>query len=220
MTFKPYVGLSEDQLEKIVKNIRPYTERIEKITGVPKEAMEAINYRENSSRLTNPSTPGGPWQFDPIPSPDKVDYLLQRFTSLTKKERNEIIVKGVNDFFAGGVIAACFLRTKTGPVIHPQVEDDVIMDALYGYNGRAYGDATNSPYVYNGYDKEHYRLRVRGSVPDGKGGRRIVNNPDTRPGAFVVYKQLKTAGNKKELTIIDMIIELLLKLKNQLQGEY
>ena len=65
------------------------------------------------------------------------------------------------------------------------------MDAFYGYNGRAWGPLpTNSPYVMNNFDAQHMNMVIRGSIPDGHGGRKWIDNIDLRPGAFTVYKQL------------------------------
>lgn len=43
----------------------------------------------------------------------------------------------------------------------------------------------------NGLDEAHKDMVLRGTVPDGKGGRKRIEIVDKRPGAFTVYKQLK-----------------------------
>lgn len=187
--FKPYKGLTDQQIKR-VQAAYPALRQVQRITGVPWQAMAAIWYRESFS-VTPPKTPGGPFQFDPIPSPGALRGLLDRFTKLNDEEKRRIAALGVNTFYTGAVLAACFLRTKTGPVITPDAPDEVIKDALYGYNGRKYGSADNSPYVMNGIDEAHYPMRLRGTIPDGKGGRKMVDIEDERPGAFTVYKQLK-----------------------------
>ena len=188
--FVPLKGLSEVEIRQVQREY-PTLRRLQEITAVPWQAMAAIWYRESFS-VTPPATPGGPWQFDPEPSLGLQRGLLKRFTMLTSGELEAILAKGVNDFFAGGVLAACFLRTKTGPVLHPQVADEIIQDAMYGYNGRAYGSADRSPYVMNGYDADHYGMKLVGTIPDGQGGRRSVSTRDRRPGAYTIYRQLKT----------------------------
>ena len=187
--WRPYKGLNHGQIQR-VKQVRPLLEKIEEVTGVPWQAMLGIWYRESFSQAP-PKTPGGPWQFDPIPSRGTQKGLLDRFTQLSDSQKHEILEKGVNDFYSGGVLAACFLRTKTRPVIHPGVADQVIKDAIYGYNGRAYGSADRSPYVMNGYDAQHFPMRLVGTIPDGRGGRISIDKTDQRPGAFTIYRQLK-----------------------------
>jgi hypothetical protein len=110
---------------------------------------------------------------------------------LSSQQKQGIVVAGVTSFYSAGVLAACFLRLKTKEVIHPQVSDEVIKDAIWGYNGKSYGSAEHSPYVMNGFDEAHFPLRLVGTLPDGKGGRKKVSYDDQRPGAFTVYKQLK-----------------------------
>jgi hypothetical protein len=181
--------LSDTQIERIRK-VKPVFENVERLTGVPWKAVAAVWYRESFS-VTPPKTPGGPFQFDPILSPSTIRQLLKRFTKLSVLEIEQYAIKGVNDFETGALCAACWLRLKTKPVITPAVSDEVIKDAFYGYNGRAYGSADNSPYVMSGFDAQHLNMRLRGSIPDGKGGRKPISKIDKRPGAFTVYKQIK-----------------------------
>ncbi len=187
--YKPFKGLAEFEILK-VKSVYKRLRAIQDLTGVPWQALAGIWFRESLS-VSPPATPGGPWQFDPVPSQGTLRGLLSRFTKLSDIEKDKLVHLGVNDFYAGGVFAACFLRTKTGPVITPSSPESVIKDAIYGYNGRKYGDVDNSPYVVNGLDEAHYPMRLRGTIPDGHGGRTWVATDDTRPGAFTVYKQLK-----------------------------
>lgn len=195
--WKPYQGLSQASIDRIVGNKSKSTpgvyqilKQIQQLTGVPWQAMAGIWFRESFS-IAPPKTPGGPWQFDPIPPRSAMNTLLERFALLSYSDRMAILDKGVNDFFAGGVMAACFLRTKTHSVITPKASEAVIKDALYGYNGRKYGSADQSPYVMNGFDQAHWQMHLRGTIPDGKGGRKWVDIIDKRPGAFTVYRQLK-----------------------------
>ena len=181
--------LSATQIERI-RQVKPVFENMERLTGVPWQAVAAVWYRESFS-VTPPKTPGGPFQFDPVLSPATIRQLLKRFTRLSVLEIEQYASKGVNDFETGALCAACWLRLKTKPVITPTVSDEVIKDAFYGYNGRAYGSVENSPYVMNGFDAQHLNMRLRGSIPDGKGGRQQISKIDKRPGAFTVYRQLK-----------------------------
>ncbi|MBY0451238.1 MAG: hypothetical protein K2X01_11500 [Cyanobacteria bacterium] len=188
--FQPVLGLTERQIDRI-RQVKHVFEKAEKITGVPWEAIAAIWYRESFS-ITPPKTPGGPFQFDPIPDKPTLLALLLRFTNLKGKDIDQYIQKGVNDFEAGALFAACWLRLKVKPIITPDAADEVIKDAFCGYNGRAYGSADRSPYVMNGFDQERFNMVLRGTIPDGRGGRKRVEIVDKRPGAFTVYKQLKS----------------------------
>lgn len=188
--FQPILGLTDRQIDRI-RQVKPVFEKVEKITGVPWEAVAAIWYRESFS-VTPPKTQGGPFQFDPIPDKTTLLALLLRFTNLKGKAIDQYVQKGINDFEAGALFAACWLRLKTKLIVTPDVSDEIIKDAFYGYNGRAYGSADRSPYVINGLDPEHSNMVLRGTIPDGQGGRKRVEIVDKRPGAFTVYKQLKS----------------------------
>lgn len=181
--------LNQKQLERI-KAVLPALKYAEKATGVPWEAVAAVWTRESFS-VAPPKTPGGQMQFDPEPSKKSLMTLLNTYTNLPTSEKEDLVKRGVYDFKAALIFAACWLRHKCKPVINRHSSDHDIQDAFWGYNGRAYGSADKSPYVMNGYDAEHMDMRVIGSVPDGKGGRKRINNVDGNPGAFVVYKQLR-----------------------------
>lgn len=186
---------SESDLAKL-RALFPHLQKVEDATGVPKEAVAAILFRENSGNTTNPKRKGGPFQFDPPPSDQSLRMLLERYSSLPAEEINAIIADGVNKFESGSYLCACFLRHKCSPKITPDSPDAHILDMFWGYNGRAKyqkGDPKNSFYVYNGFDNEHDGLMIRGTVPDVKNPKiRIrITRKETRPGAFVVYKQLK-----------------------------
>jgi hypothetical protein len=186
----PTLKLSEAEIARI-RQVQPVFEKVQALSGVPWEAVAAIWYRESFS-IHPPKTPGGPFQFDPPPSRQTLLALLVRFTRLSGQQIRSYLDKGINDFEAAALFAACWLRMKVKPVITPDVSDEVIREAFYAYNGRAYGSADQSPYVMNGYDAAHHLMRLRGTLPDGRGGRRRVSIIDRRPGAFTVYRQLKS----------------------------
>jgi len=182
-------GLTPSQIRKVQKAY-PILKKIQQLTNVPWQAMAAIWYRESFS-VSPPKTPGGPWQFDP-PPPDQTLYkYLYQFTKTTPEEKEAIIKKGINDFYAGGVLAACHLQKKVDGNLTLTSPDDLVKQAIYRYNGAAYGSADKSPYVMNNYDREHMDMRLRGTIPDGHGGRKWIDIVDQRPGAFTIYKQLK-----------------------------
>lgn len=183
------IGLTQRQIDRIVQLKETFV-KAERITGVPWEAVAAVWFRESFS-VTPPTTPGGPFQFDPTPTDAALLQLLDRFTKLDMLEKEHLINRGINDFQAGAIFAACWLRHKCKPVLTPNSPEKDIADAFYGYNGRAYGSVDRSPYVMNMIDKEHAFMRLIGTIPDGKGGRKRVNTVDRRPGALKVYRQLK-----------------------------
>jgi hypothetical protein len=187
--FKPYKGLTDADI-KHVQSVYPDLHIIQEYTGVPWQAMAGIWYRESFS-VASPETPGGPWQFDPVPSPGALRGLLDRFTKLDPDSKKSFVYAGVDHFGIGGIFAACWLRLHCKPIISLNSPDEDIKDAIYGYNGRKYGSADQSPYVMNGFDSAHYPMHLRGTLPDGHGGRKKVDTMDERPGAFTVYKQLK-----------------------------
>lgn len=182
--------LSPKEVQRIV-SLKDVFTRAQFLTGVAWQAVAAVWYRESFS-ISPPKTPGGPFQFDPEPTDSlKRELLIAFCPSLTEVEREALVKKGVNDFAAGAIFAACWLRRKSGPNLSKDHSDAAIADAFYGYNGRAWGrNPLNSPYVANELDEAHKGMIIRGTIPDGKGGRIHIENVDARPGALTVYKQL------------------------------
>lgn len=177
-----------------IEKHKEHFQKVEAATGVPWEAVAALWYRESFS-VTPPVTPGGPFQFDPPPQAHVAYDLLTMFTDLSAAEKKAIVAKGVNDFHAGAYLAACHGRVRCRPKITPNCTDAEIKDFFWSYNGRAkyQGSADGSFYVMNGFDKAHDEMLIVGSIPDknAPNGRRRIRTKDKRPGAFVVYKQLK-----------------------------
>lgn len=187
--YVPAIGLTNTQVSYIL-SLRGKFKEVESATGVPWQAVAAIWTRESFS-VAPPKTPGGPFQFDPPLGKSIIRAVLKQYSSLSMAKIEEFATKGVNDFETGAYCCAAWLRIKCKPVLTVDSSDDVIKDAMYGYNGRAYGGADKSPYVMNGYDKDHVDMHLKGTIPDGKGGRKKIDVVDKRPGAFTVYKQLK-----------------------------
>lgn len=187
--WKPLLGLNEAQIKR-VQGVYPTLKQIQGATHVPWQMLAGVWYRESFS-VTPPKTPGGPWQFDPIPEEATLKSWLFKYTNLTVEEQEAYLHLGVSDFAHGGMFAACLLQAKVKGKLLTNSRDDLVKDALWGYNGRAYGSADKSPYVMCGYDAAHYPMRLRGTIPDGKGGRKKIDIEDRRPGAFTIYKQLK-----------------------------
>lgn len=182
--------LNASELNKI-KKFKSVLENAQRLTGVPWQALAAVWYREAGLSIAPPKTPGGQFQFDPIPSDSVFDGLLRTFTKLNKFERERLLRNGVNHFESAAVLAACWLRQHSRFVLDKDHSDEAMKDAFYGYNGRAWGPhPESSPYVYNEFDAAHNNMTIRGSIPDGKGGRKWIETTDERPGAFTVYRQL------------------------------
>ena len=173
-----------------VQDAYPILLQIQQKTGVPWQALAGIWYRESFS-MTPPTTPGGPWQFDPPPTDARIVDWLNRYTNLDDFEKGTVRTKGVNNFYTGGILAACHMQESVNGVLKPDCPDNFVKSAIYSYNGRAYKNADDSPYVMNGFDADHNGMHLRGSIPNGHGGRSWIDIIDHRPGAFVVYKQLK-----------------------------
>lgn len=188
--FKPFRGLTSLQIKRI-QGVYPLLKHAQHLTGVPWQALAGIWYRESFS-IAPPKTPGGPWQFDPVPNNSVLKKLLTLFTKMDEPTKEKMLQQGVQQFESGAIFAACFLQNKVRGQLSIDADDAMIQDALWAYNGRAYGKATNSPYVMNGYDTSHFPMRLVGTIPNGKGGRIKVDILDYRPGAFTIYKQLKT----------------------------
>lgn len=185
---------SQAHIDRILKQKEHFL-RVQAATGVPWEALGAIWYREGL-HLKPPSTPGGPWQFDPLPGYDRMKFLLSRYSNLGVETREKLICDGgVMNFWTGAYLAACHARHRCTPEITPEASDEDIKDLFWGYNGKAkyHRTADGSPYVMSGYDKAHDGMLIVGSIPDKKNpGKRVrIKTTDKRPGAFVVFKQLK-----------------------------
>lgn len=186
--FQPSISLHKDQIEYL-KSFKHVFMQAQDPTDVPWQLLAGIWTRESFS-VAPPKTPGGPMQFDPPLSQGSITHLLQSHSKLTIPQMEIYAKKGVNDFATAVLCAACFLKEKMhgGPI-----ETDMeVMRAAWLYNGIVGADPTHSPYVYNGFDKQHDGMRLVGTIPDGHGGRKKIDIVDHRPGAFTVYTQLKT----------------------------
>lgn len=179
----------------------------ENLVKTPWQMLAAVWYREHALTMGN-----NPFQFDPPPTHQKIMGLLQSYTDYKPTSYS------IDNFPFAAILAACELRSKCryplvkierfqqpfpedfDPEKIPEVEsiqvitinssDQAVADAFYGYNGRAYGsNPLNSPYVANELDELHHNMHFRGE-DNGK----WIDIIDTRPGAFVVYKQLVQEG--------------------------
>lgn len=183
--------LSQEDINKIAlyKNDFAYAQ---KLTGVPWQLITAVWYRESFS-TANPLTPGGPFQFDPIPNEVHLRSMLISYCiPCTPEFADAMVGGGVAYFKTAMIFAACWLKHVCNYKLAIDHSDAAIKDALYGYNGRNYGSVDHSPYVMNFYDEGHSEMIVAGTIPDkDHPGHRIwIRNHNEQIGAFVVYRQL------------------------------
>lgn len=197
MTKKPQIELTQAEWE-LIEKAKPDLQYSESVTGVDWKILAGILYRENSLRTTVPGRPGGVWQFDDHTlTPKRKRQLLDKYSNLISSQKDYIVNGGWQEFRWGSIMASCFLRDKTSTILDVRKRGDLpdseVGDALYSYNGKAYGsDWKKSPYVFNNGDSNHIGLKLTGSMPNPNGiGRQTITYPDTRMGAFVVYRQLK-----------------------------
>lgn len=195
MTYKPSIPLTKQQLDYIF-DFKHVFLKVQDATGVPWEAVAGIWTRESFS-VASPRTPGGPFQFDPPLDFEAIAKLLHQYTNLDAATITAMSKKGINDFETAAYCCACWLRKNCKPVLKPASPDADIRDAIYGYNGRSYGSVFNSPYVMNGFDEQHKDMHLRGTIPiPGSDRRKQIDIIDKRPGAFTVYKMLRTDNRK------------------------
>lgn len=183
--------LSDSEIHKIVNVGKPVFLGIEAITGVPWQAIACIWYRENSLSTLAPHTPGGVFQFDPLPDLHEFQHLAAHFTKLSPAQFMMYWKRGVNDFQSGALLCALWLQRKAKRPLTPHSADEEIRDAFWGYNGHKQPTVDESPYVMNGLDAAHMNMIIKGSIPDGKGGRTHIEHVDPRPGAYTIYRQLR-----------------------------
>jgi hypothetical protein len=195
------VRLSDAEIETIKAN-KPTLRAAEDIVKVPWQMLAAVWFREHGLTMGN-----NPFQFDPPPTHQKIIGLLQSYTDYKPLKYS------IDDFPFAAILAACELRSKcryplvmvqnfqqafpedyklgdstpkSVQVISNNPSDEMVADAFYGYNGRAYGsNPFNSPYVANELDELHHNMHFR-----GEDNGQWIDIIDKRPGAFVVYKQL------------------------------
>ncbi len=171
--------LTDRELELVRRN-RPIYEEAERLTGAPWRMLAAIHYLESSLSTVSPG-PGGAFQMDPPPDDAHLARVLGRYGLPVQHVED--------DFLTAAVVAADHLQQKVLYRLHADTTDEaLIKDAFWGYNGRAYGSADDSPYVSN--DPPVRILNVHGTYLDAQGVRRAVNGPFAKHGAIFVYREL------------------------------
>ncbi len=152
------------------------------ITSVPPEFLYAIWFRE-SLQFLSPG-PGGPFQFDP---PRPVSYVA----AVLSHWQLHLAARSLEDcWFTSALVAADFLQQKANDRIGGYATSwEVLADAAWGYNGRAYEHWSRSPYVSNDPEKG-VNLRIVGTVISASGANVPVDQVDTRPGVMPIYREL------------------------------
>lgn len=164
---------------------------IYEITKVPPEFLFAVWLRESLS-FTSPG-PGGAFQFDP---PRPITYVA----AVLKHWGLHLAPRALEDcWFTAALVAADFLQQKVDSKIGGYATSwEILSDAAWGYNGRAYGAATRSPYVSND-PKRGVQLRIVGSIINANGLRQNVNFLDQRPGVMPFYREMCIRNRKTDL---------------------
>lgn len=211
---KQYLGAG--QVARVKQYLPEYTKACHTVNAlIPPLALACIHYRE-SEFDTKSTIPGGPFQFDPGGSGK--GEVQKRIWDATVKICKKYGVKAEDietTFSTACLVAAHELSSKIRGSIRSvdgTVDEDVLADALWGYNGRAdchteafqTGQGSEelswqwSSYVA-GDPQNGKTLKIRGTVPDANApnGRKLIEHPDLRPGALIVYREL--VSRSKEL---------------------
>lgn len=180
--------LSHDLIQRIKANYPFYKEAALRV-NLPWQMIAAVHYREHNCIPTSPG-PGGPFQNDPPLSDESVKKLCLYYKLPFKRPEK--------DFFTACIIAAHWLQSKANfQLSRNETNLMQIADSFWGYNGRAYGSFMYSPYVMN-YHKGQI-LRVKGTYLDKNGVRHVVDTPDARPGAMLIFMELVALFPSEEL---------------------
>lgn len=182
--------LSPQELQ-VITQLKSVYELAANYTNVRWQIIAGIHFRESGLAVHVKN----PFQFDPAPGPHYMSYLFGKYSNLPPED---VVVRvnkyGVDDFETAAILCGCFLHLKTSLPLSKEAPSTAFLDACYGYNGRGYGSAYDSPYCVNGLDDSHMNMHLVGTLPDGNGGRKRVNIIDHRPGAFTVFQQLIDLG--------------------------
>ena len=201
---------------RLVKQYRPAYEDAVAAVGTiqgtlppqpfPWEAIATLHFLE-ADFLERVKVPGGPFQLDPGLKGEAQEEAIRVKVAEICGKYGWPIGDIATDFTTAVRVATAFLKMKVGfhPLFEEDMDRDILPDAFWGYNGRSkwhtptaeagVGKASweYSPYVNND-PKAGRCLMVRASIPDAtvEGGRRKISRPELhRPGAMIVYRELK-----------------------------
>ena len=193
-----------------VARLRPFYESaVQMVVGIPWEVLAAIHYRESefACKMSGGEAICGPYAFDvgnaSNSERENLEGYVERCVKAVCAQYNLPYQTLNNDFRLASVVAANEFKTKMrGDAVRDgRLTDEVVADAFWGYNGRSkYHTADGNPnpnlstYLFSPYvsndPKRGVVLRLRGTIPDGKGGRTHIDTTDERPGAMIIYREL------------------------------
>ncbi len=173
---------------------------VQAATGVPWDVVLAVWFREHrfgyGEHLND-----GPFQLYSIRVRDDgserpmeerramARRLLEKYATGLTPAQIDAFMKGdpVKSWPAAAYLFGAYIQDKMGGRLTPDASDEMIKEALWRFNGVAYGAAENSPYVYNGANSQKAGLRIRGYLDDGS----YINRIDTTIGVFPYLTMLR-----------------------------
>lgn len=178
-------------------------------SGQPPLALATIHWQENALEtvMKGGEAVCGPFAYDPGGMADLAERV--GLGALTVRKKYGIKNGDVDlntDFDLAALVAADEFKGKIRGtlVTNGEVNMDVLADAAWGYNGRsASHTATGEPHDINNLPSWKYSpyvsnnphagtmLRVKGTIPDGQGGRKHVDFISEEPGFLAVYQELR-----------------------------
>ena len=198
--------LSDRQMALIKKHLPIYQQACGLVQMGPPLIMAGIHYRE-AEFATSSQVPGGAFQLDPGGVGDELKNAIVKYTTMVCKLYGVPVKDIETDFFTACLVAVHELKSKvrvTTAVL--PIDDEALADAFWGYNGRSRHhtefEQTQkgtmephwrwSPYVNND-PKNGVVLRITGTMPDPKDPtKRIkIDRPDPRPGALMIYREVR-----------------------------
>jgi len=189
--------LSDNQMALIKKHLPVYQQAC---------GMAGIHYRE-AEFATFSQVPGGAFQLDPGGTGDELKNAIVKYTAMVCKLYGVPVKDLETDFFTACLVAVHELKSKVRATTEiTPIDDEALADAYWGYNGRSRHhtefEQTQkgtmephwrwSPYVSND-PKNGIVLRITGTMPDPKDPtkRLKIDRPDPRPGALVIYREVR-----------------------------
>lgn len=208
----PY--LSKKQLETVRGFLPQYTKAMSLVGLGDPLALAALHYRESEFQTRGaPNSGEGPFGCDQGGAGEEAIRRMREYVAkVATKYGYQITIDPIDldkDFTLALLVAANIFKSKIrGTISITQLPEDVLADAFWGYNGRSshhnaleqVGSGSPdrtwkfSPYVVND-PQAGVTLKMIATQPDTTvpGGRRTINRVDGRPGALIVYRELKSA---------------------------
>lgn len=162
----PPTTIPKQSFESIKKNTGIYQEAA-KVANLPWQMIAGVHFREtNNSRVT--------------PKTNTDDGVYQIITKNYPYPAGETLTD--EQFLQETIDAAKFIQGKVENKLTTTTNDaNLIKDAFWGYNGRAYGSFDKSPYVMNNFDENHENMKMD-ACDEG-----VCYKTDTRNGAYTTF---------------------------------